>query len=270
MGFSVLMSVYEKEKPEYFLAALQSVIHQTLQPDEIVLMEDGQLTDELYQVIDTVKIEYPNLKSYPSKKNQGLGLSLKRGVSLCENELIARMDTDDIAKSNRFELQYCYMTEHAEVAALGGFMEEFSEEDKEYHKIKKMPLEMSEIRKYARYRNPLNHMTVMFRKSAVLEAGGYRHFPYLEDYDLWIRMLAKGACFHNLDTTLVMARCDNDIYGRRGGVSYCKQYLKLRRQQYDLKLLRFLEYQVAKLLTIAMTIQPKGLRKAVYRKVLRR
>lgn len=270
MGFSVLMSVYGKEKPQYLREALLSVLHQTRIPDEIVLIEDGPLTEELYQVIEEIKNEYLQLKTYQIKENVQLGRALAKGVELCEHELVARMDTDDIAVENRFEMQYGYMVEHPDVAVTGGFMEEFDEEDKEYHKIKKMPLEMSEIRKYARYRNPLNHMTVMFRKSAVLEAGGYRHFPYLEDYDLWVRMLAKGACFHNLDITLVMARCDNDIYGRRGGVSYCKQYLKLRRQQYDLKLLRFPEYQVAKLLTIAMTIQPKGLRKAVYRKVLRR
>lgn len=270
MGFSVLMSVYEKEKPEYLKEALLSVVNQTMQPDEIVLIEDGRLTDDLYRVIEEIRMQHPILKPYSSQQNEGLGLALAKGVTLCKNELVARMDTDDIASENRFEQQYTYMMEHKEVAALGGFMEEFSEEEKDYHKIKRMPLAMSDIRSYARYRNPLNHMTVMFRKSAVLAAGGYRHFPYMEDYDLWIRMLARGACFHNLDTVLVKARCNNDIYERRGGISYCKQYLKLRKQQYDLKLLNFFEYQVAKLLTVCMTVQPKGLRKAVYRKVLRR
>ena len=270
MGFSVLMSVYKGERPEYLEKALLSVVNQTMQPAEIVLVEDGKLTEELYQVIDEIQAKYSILKPYAFEKNEGLGCALKKGLVLCENELVARMDTDDIAKSNRFELQYQYMEEHREVKVLGGCLEEFNEEDASYHKVKTMPEEMTVILKYARYRNPLNHMTVMFRKSAVLEAGNYRDFPYLEDYDLWIRMLAKGTCFHNLDTVLVEARCNHDIYRRRGGREYCKRYLKLRRQQYDLKLLNFFEYQVAKLLTIGMTMQPRRIRKLVYQKVLRK
>ena len=270
MGFSVFMSVYKGERPEYLEKALFSVVNQTMQPDEIVLVEDGELTEELYQVINEIKAGYSILKPYSFEKNEGLGCALRKGLSLCENELVARMDTDDIAKSNRFELQYQYMEEHQEVEVLGGCLEEFDEEDSSYHKVKMMPEEMSSILKYAKYRNPLNHMTVMFRKSAVLEAGSYRDFPYLEDYDLWIRMLAKGTCFHNFDTVLIEVRCNNDIYRRRGGRKYCKQYLKLRRQQYDLKFLNFFEYQMAKLLTIGMTMQPKKLRKLVYRKVLRK
>lgn len=270
MGFSVLMSVYEKEKPEYLEKALLSVINQTMQPDEIVLVEDGKLTEKLYQVIDEIQIKYPILKPYPFEKNEGLGLALAKGLCLCQNELVARMDTDDIAKSNRFELQYKFMEEHTEIAVLGGCLEEFNEEDVTYHKIKRMPEEMPAIIKYARYRNPLNHMTVMFRKEAVLAAGGYHQFPYLEDYELWIRMLAKGARFQNVDTVLVEARCNPDIYDRRGGISYCKQYLQLRRKQYDLNLLNFWQYQMAKILTIGMTVQPRKLRKLVYQKFLRK
>ena len=194
MGFSVLMSVYQKEKPEYLRQALQSVMHQSLEPQEIVLMQDGKLTEELYQVIEECKNECPYLKIYEIPDNVGLGRALAKGVLLCSNELIARMDTDDIAKEDRFEIQYNYMKAHADVAVTGGFMEEFDDQDASYHSIKQMPEYMEEILKYARYRNPLNHMTVMFRKDSVLQAGNYRHFPYLEDYDLWSRMLTQGIC----------------------------------------------------------------------------
>lgn len=270
MGFSVLMSVYGKEKPQYLREALLSVLHQTRIPDEIVLIEDGPLTEELYQVIEEIKNEYLQLKTYQIKENVQLGRALAKGVELCEHELVARMDTDDIAVENRFEMQYGYMVEHPDVAVTGGFMEEFDEKDSSYHKVKTMPEQMPEIRKYAKYRNPLNHMTVMFRKETVIKAGNYRHVPFLEDYDLWNRMLAQGAVFYNIDQVLVKARTDRKLYARRGGVPYCRQYLKLRRRQRELGLLCFFEYQIAKVLTIGMTLQPTGVRKIVYQKVLRK
>lgn len=270
MGFSVLMSVYGKEKPEHLKEALHSVIHQTRKPAEIVLVEDGPLTEELYQVIEEAKEKHPAFRTFQLKENVQLGRALAKGVELCEHELVARMDTDDIAVENRFEVQYRYMMEHPNVAVTGGFMEEFSDEDKAYHKVKVMPEHMPEIRKYAKYRNPLNHMTVMFRKEAVVRAGSYRHFPFLEDYDLWSRMLGQEAEFYNIQSVLVRARTGRGIYARRGGVSYCRQYLSLRKQQRELGLLSFREYQTARLLTIGMTMQPAGLRKFVYQKILRK
>lgn len=270
MGFSVLMSVYGKEKPQYLKEALLSVLHQTRIPDEIVLIEDGPLTEELYQVIEEIKNKYLQLKTYQIKENVQLGRALAKGVELCEHELIARMDSDDIAVENRFEIQYGYMVEHPDVAVTGGFMEEFDEGDSLYHKVKTMPEQMPEIRQYAKYRNPLNHMTVMFHKEAVIKAGNYRHVPFLEDYDLWNRMLAQGAIFHNINHVLVKARTDRNLYARRGGISYCRQYLKLRRRQRELGLLGFVEYQIAKVLTIGMTLQPAGVRKILYQKILRK
>lgn len=270
MGFSVLMSVYQKEKPEYLREALQSVVHQTRMPDEIILMQDGGLTEELYQVIREFKETHTCLKTCEIPQNGGLGRALARGVEICKNELIARMDTDDVAVEDRFACQYAYMTEHPNIAVTGGFMEEFDEHDTSYHKIKTMPEHMPEIRKYARYRNPLNHMTVMFRKDSVLQVGNYRHFPYLEDYDLWSRMLAQGAQFYNIQQVLVHARTNSALYARRGGTSYCRQYLKLRKQQYKAGLLGPGEYQIAKMLTVGMTIQPAKIRKEVYQKILRK
>lgn len=270
MGFSVLMSVYQKEKPEYLRQALRSVMHQTLKPQEIVLMQDGELTEELYQVIRECRKECPYLKTYEIPDNVGLGRALAKGVLLCGNELVARMDTDDIAVEKRFEMQYRYMIEHPDIAVTGGFMEEFDEENLAYHKVKTMPEQMSEIRRYAKYRNPLNHMTVMFRKEAVIKAGNYRHFPFLEDYDLWNRMLVQGEDFYNLEEVLVKTRTNRELYGRRGGNAYCRQYLYLRRQQRAMGLLGKWDYYMAVLLTIIMTMQPTGIRKMIYQKILRK
>lgn len=267
---SVLMSVYCKEKPEYLKAAVESVVKQTLMPGEIVLVEDGPLTDELNEVIDELKNRYDIVKVVPLKENMQLGRALAEGVLNCKYELIARMDTDDLAVENRFELQFQYLEEHPEVSVLGGCIEEFDDSDENYRKVKSMPLSGEALLNYAKYRNPINHMTAMFRKSAICEVGNYRHFPFLEDYELWTRLLSKGYVFANLPQVLVRARTNLNMYGRRGGKSYCKRYLELRKKQREYGLLSWPEYQMAKVLTMVMTLQSSAMRKLVYRKALRK
>lgn len=270
MGFSVLMPVYCKETPEYLDKALESIIYQTLVPDEIVLIEDGPLTPELYKVIELKKEKFPNLKPYQLKENIQLGRALAKGILLCKNEIIARMDSDDISVKNRFEIQYNFMQEHPDIGATGGYMEEFSNTNNSYKKTKKMPQNMDAIKKYAKYRNPLNHMTVMLRKSQVLKAGNYRHFPYLEDYYLWCRMLSTGVKFYNIPHVLVKSRTSPQLYSRRGGLKYCLNYLKLRRIQRQMGILSIKEYITAICITIGMTLQPVKLRRFIYQKILRK
>lgn len=269
MAFSVLMSVYKKEHPEYLDEALKSVFAQTLMPDEVLLIEDGPLTEELERVIAEYSRQYPTLRTYRFKENVQLGRALAKGVELCSNELVARMDTDDIAVPDRFEKQYRYMQEHPEVCACGGWLEEFNDAGT-YSKIKRMPESDAELMKYARYRNPLNHMTVMFRRGTVLSAGNYEHFPLLEDYHLWNRMLAAGGEFYNLPCVLVRMRTNDGVYDRRGGRLYYEQYKKLRKEQKKAGLLNTWQYLTALALTAGMTLQPVWIRKMVYRKVLRK
>lgn len=209
------------------------------------------------------------IRTYQFEENVLLGRALQKGVVFCAHELIARMDTDDIACSERLQKQYNYMTEHEEVAVLGGYIEEFCE-DASFTNVKTIPTDFESVRNYARYRNPLNHMTVMFRKSAILDAGNYRHYPFLEDYDLWIRVLAKGYTIENLPDVLVKVRVGNELYGRRGGFGYCKRYLRLRLEQRKLGLMTWWECLIACAITIAITIIPSGARKQVYQKLLRK
>lgn len=263
------MSVYAKEKPEYLREAMDSVLHQTLMPDEIVLVKDGILTPELEQVVCEYQEKYSGLHTFQFETNVQLGRALAKGVELCQNDLVARMDTDDIAVPNRFQMQYEYMMAHPEIVALGGWMEEFNDEGT-YSKVKQMPETDEALRSYARYRNPLNHMTVMFRRQDVLEVGNYRHFPYLEDYDLWSRLLMRPGKLHNLPMVLVKMRNNNSVYERRGGFSYFKQYMSLRKVQKEIGLTSGSEYLIALLLTLGMTLQPTFLRKFVYQKILRK
>ena len=268
-GISVLMSVYKKENSVYFEKALNSVLNQTLTPDEIVIVQDGELTDELYDIIQRYKEKYSIIRTYEFKENVMLGRALEKGVILCEYEYIARMDTDDIAVKDRLENQYNYLKAHGDVSVLGGNIEEFND-DRSYIQVKKMPIGMKNIRRYGKYRNPINHMSVMFRRSAVLKSGNYRHFPYLEDYDLWIRMMANGMRFENLDKVLVYARTNDDIYKRRGGRAYYKQYKKLRLSEHRLGLTNGIEYVLSIVASFAMTMQPASFRRTIYRNLLRK
>lgn len=269
MAFSVLMSVYSGEKPGNLSKSLDSVIDQVLSPDEIVLIKDGPLSTELESVIEEKMARYSPFVIYQFEENVKLGRALAKGLELCQYELVARMDSDDVAVLDRFSVQYEYMMKNPNIVACGGWIREFST-DGNYCKTKEMPVTMVQIRKYARYRNPLNHMTVMFRKEAVLAAGNYRHYPFLEDYDLWLRMISKGNEFANLPMVLVEARTEENIYERRGGKKYCANYMKLRKQQYAMGLLKKHEYLVVVMLTLIMTLQPSFSRKYMYRKILRK
>ena len=267
---SVLMSVYIKEKPEYFKAAMDSVLAQTYPASEIMLIEDGPLTEELYEAIRFYAERYPKVnKTFAFEQNQQLGRALAKGVELCRNELVARMDTDDIAMPDRIEKQVAYMEAHPEVHVLGGAIREFNDEGTT-DRVKLMPKTQEEILAYVKNRNPLNHMTVMFRKSAILEVGNYQHFPYLEDYSLWSRMLSKNYQIRNIDDILVKARTSMALVGRRSGWAYFKDFAKLRKLQHKLGLTSVLEYMISMAGTFVVIMQPKFVKELAYKKILRK
>ena len=266
---SVLMSIYVKEKPEYLKAAMDSVLNQTYPIDEIMLIEDGPLTEELYALIHDYQSKHANIRTFAFEQNQQLGRALAKGVELCRNELVARMDTDDIAMPDRIEKQVAYMEEHPEVHVLGGAIREFNDEGTT-DRVKLMPKTQEEIVEYVKVRNPLNHMTVMFRRSAILEVGNYKHFPFLEDYSLWSRMLSKGYQIRNLDEILVRARTSMALVKRRSGWAYYKDFSKLRKFQYELGLLKPLEYVKTSIGTFVILMLPGSLKALLYKLFLRK
>ncbi|WP_173320814.1 glycosyltransferase [Streptococcus sanguinis] len=214
--FSVLMSVYQKENPDFLRKSLNSVlIEQSRKPDELVLVEDGPLTEELYQTIQDFKETFPEVKVLPLKENVGLGEALHRGVEACSYDWIARMDTDDIATPDRFQQQVDYIEQHPQLDVLGGNIIEFDTEPDQIVAEKQMPLSHEEIIKRLQRRNPFCHMTVFFKKSSVLKAGNYKSLPLVEDYYLWARMAAQGCRFANLNQVLVYARVGNGMHTRR-------------------------------------------------------
>ena len=271
MRFSVWVSVYSKEKSSFLEKALDSILNQTLKPDEVVLVKDGILTKELEEVISVEKNKFNknniDFVCVQLEKNMGLGIALQRGLEKCKYDYVARMDADDIAADTRFENQLKYMNEHKDISVLGGYIDEFSIES-EVIRTKTMPLTYKDLYKYGKYRNPLNHMTVFFRKKDVLDVGGYKPLKGLEDYYLWCRMLSNGYKIANIDKVLVHARLGN-FENRRGGFEYFKTYIKLRILQKRLKYTNLAEFVVATILTALITLSPKNLRGGLY-KVLRK
>lgn len=269
-NYSVLMSVYYKEKPEYLRQSVESLFSQTVPTDDFVLMCDGPLTDELNNVISELQQKHGDvLRVVRLEENRGLGSALNCGLHKCKNELIARMDSDDIAPTYRCELQLNKFREDPELAIIGGAIDEFEGTPFNVISHKSMPEEHEEVLRYARIRNPFNHPTVMFRRSVVLAVGGYPDNSLHEDYALWGNMLMSGVKCCNLPETLCFMRVDDGLYDRRGGWPYLRLAIKLRWQLYKSGLYTMWSFLwVVSGLTIVCLV-PNFVRKVIYKLVLR-
>ncbi len=270
MDFSVLMSVYIKENPDYLRQSLDSILNQTVLPTQIVLVEDGPLTEELDQVIAEYKEKVPFLKLVPLKENVGLGKALNIGLEQCDYPLVARMDTDDIAVSTRFaEELKAFQTDPA-LSICGCHELEFDGDVTNVISKKAVPLTHEEIYEYAKKRNPFNHPTVMYKKQAVLDAGSYQHAMGFEDYYLWARMLMNGAKGRNLDQYLLYFRTGGDMFRRRGGWKYLKSAVAVKKKIHKLGLSSYGDYLSSSMAHVAVSLMPNGLRSFVYKKFLRK
>lgn len=269
MKFSVLMSLYDKEKPEFLTECFDSLTKQTLLADEIILVLDGQINANLQQVVSDFKTQLP-LKIIALEKNIGLGQALNAGLEQCSNEWVLRMDTDDICVATRFEQQINFIQNNPTIDVLGGQIIEFEQDISHGKKSRNVPILHDDIVNYAKFRNPMNHMTVAFKKSAVLAVGSYRHAPLYEDYDLWVRLLLAGKKFANLPDVLVYARAGQTMYERRGGLDYAKYEIAMQQNFYTQGFLTMAN--VIKNLAIRLPVRllPNSLRSLIYQKLLRK
>lgn len=267
--FSVLISVYFKESPVFLRQSLDSIFNQTLPPSQVVVVKDGPLTEELDKVIKEYITKYPELEIVTLYNNQGLGKALNEGLKHCSYDLIARMDTDDISKSDRFEKQISVFKKHSEVDVVGAWIEEFEGKISNVLTVRKLPEFHSNIYEFAKFRCPINHPVVMFKKSAVMNAEGYQHFPLFEDYYLWVRMLINGATFYNIQESLLYFRASSAMFERRGGWKYIMNECRF---QYTIKKMKFISFpQFMKNVFIRSIIRiiPNSFRAALYKKIIR-
>ena len=264
--YSVLMSVYYKENPLFFKQSLDSMIFQSVSPDEIVLICDGDLTDELNSILVDYQKKYTNLFNIIRlEKNSGLGYALKLGVESCKNEYIARMDTDDISKKDRCEKELRVFLKNPEIGIVGSNIEELN--DGKIELIRKVPESDIEIKKYLKKRSPFNHSSIMFKKTEVLKAGNYRAVRFIQDYFLWVDMLCNGTIGYNIQENLVSMRVDNSFYRRRSGKEYFLIQKKLLSYMKDKKIINNLEYIIYLSFRKISSVLPNSLRKLIFKKV---
>jgi glycosyltransferase involved in cell wall biosynthesis len=262
MSFSVLMSVYIKEQPHYLVECLESLSQQTLAAPEIVLVEDGKITDELNAVIDRYSLTLP-IRRVKLEKNQGLAVALNTGLKQCAHELILRMDTDDVSLPIRFERQVLFMQQNPDISVASASIEErnFMQDENGFLKI--LPEKHADILRFAKRRSPVNHPAVIFRKSDVLNAGGYPViFP--EDYALWSRMLVQGYLFANIPEVLLYMRTGEAFIDRRG-MDFFKGEIKLLKYQKSIGFLNTGEYLGNLILRAIIRTPPKYIRKLLYK-----
>lgn len=262
--FSVLMSVYDKENPEWFRSAIESIFKQTLLPNEIVLIRDGQLTEELNSVIDEFQSVNPIFRVINNDTNLGLGLSLQKGVLACSNEIIARMDTDDLMPVDRFEKEYkCILEGKYDLVSCWSLL--FEDSIDNVVAIKKRPENHLDIVRYAKKRSPVSHPGSMFRRKAVIEAGNYQKVNLYEDYHLWVRMIYNGAVFYNIQESLYYVRTSVNQIGRRGGYKYMKNEISVFLYFYHIGFYSLLDFLSNILTHSIVRILPVCLRSFIFK-----
>lgn len=270
MAFSVLLSVYKKENADFLRASLQSVYVQTTLPDEVIVVEDGPLTPELYKVLDDFSFKSKGFKRVKLKTNSGLGIALNTGLEHCSNDIIARMDTDDIAKPDRFAKQLAVFEKNPNVGIVSSWIDEFVDAPRNVVSTRKLPQFHKEIVKYAKSRCPINHPAVMFRKSEVMAAGGYKPFPLFEDYYLWVRMLLNGTIFYNIPERLLYFRTSDDMYKRRGGLKHALDEIRFQSFMHKSGFISFPRYLLNISQRFIVRIAPNRVRALIYHKLLRK
>jgi glycosyltransferase involved in cell wall biosynthesis len=270
MKFSVLMSVYNKEKAQYLDECLKSLFVQTLKPDEIVLVEDGLIGKDLVCTIEKWKKILP-LKSVKLTTNSGLPKALNEGLKLCSHNIVARMDTDDICFDNRFEKQILFVKNNPALDVIGSQIVEYDETMRIKLGYRNVPLEHKNIIKFARFRTAFNHMTVMFKKDSVLSVGGYpEDLIKMQDFALWGKLLAKGFKTANIDEALVKVRTGENLFNRRTGLGYLMNEIKALRYVKQYGLINPFEFIIIMILKIVTRLMPLTVIKFLYKNVLRK
>ena len=268
--YSVLMTVYKNDNPAYFALALFSMLKQTYPADEIVLVKDGPIPDTLQQVIDAQLAKKAPIVQVALSTNQGLGKALNEGLKIAKNELIARMDADDISLPQRCELQVKEFEKNTQLDIVGCPVLEFVGDVEHIVGERKVPLTNSQIHAFAKRRDPFNHPTVMYKRSSVLKAGGYADYRKNQDTDLWIKMLSNRAVCMNLAKPLLYFRFDQGTYQKRKSWLNTKILLQIRYRAWKSGFNSLWDFMLVAGAQLGIYFMPIELQRWVYRKVLRK
>ncbi|HXM80321.1 MAG TPA: glycosyltransferase [Burkholderiales bacterium] len=268
--YSLLISVYLRCRPDFLNEALDSIYRQTCPPSEIVIVKDGPVTLEMDRFINMQQQKSGfRLVVIQLERNVGLGDALQAGLQRCSFPIVARMDSDDIAAPSRCEKQLRFLQLHRDVDVVGSWIAEFEHDETQIYAHRIVPTDPIDMARFAKQRNPLNHMTVMFRRASVLAAGGYVTFHGFEDYYLWIRLLLNGSRLANIPEYLVNARAGEHQILRRGGLSYALNELRFQREMLRLGFTNPLEFTVNSVMRFFIRMLPVLFRRAAYQAIRR-
>lgn len=273
MKYSVLMSVYKNDSPDYLKLALESIYEkQTRKPDEIVVVFDGPIPNKLHLVLNDFRAGKENVVFYyPQNTNKGLGEVLKIGSTYCTGDYIFRMDSDDISHPCRFEEQITYIEANPQIDVLGTDIAEFYESPKESNlRVRSCPMNHSEIVKMAKKRNPMNHVSVCIKKEALQKCGGYESWLLLEDYYLWLKMIVAGCQLSNINESLVYVRIGNGFHSKRGSKTRIAGWKHLQKYMLDNGLVNKFEAIMNMIYIRVFTYSPAIIKKHIYEKHLRK
>lgn len=257
LRYSFLMCTHSSEKSEHLSEAMESMINQSVQPDEIVIVLDGPISVELESVIKKYQESNPELLVIIKlSRNLGLGLALNEGLKMCRNDLVARMDSDDISIPHRCEEQLSEFEKDDELVIVGSYIDEFIDTPSNITSSRVVPNTHEEIVKFSKRRNPFNHPTVMFKRSKVLKLGGYKNFRRNQDLDLFIRMLSQGMKAYNVPKALLLFRANRDNAKRRKSWVKCSSYINIIYNSWKIKHSKFSDVLIISLSQLIIFIMP--------------
>lgn len=267
-NYSVLCSVYIKENPEFLKRSIDSIVNQTIPTNDFVIVKDGPLTSELENVLSSYAAKYPFIHICGYETNRGLGAALNYGLKVCQNELVARMDTDDISLPERCEKELMAFNNNQEISIVGSDIQLFSVSENDLGGIKRMPRTSEEIYKYGRRRNPFNHPTVMYKKSVIQRYGGYNETVRGEDFALFTKMLRMGEKGINIPEVLLYYRSNPQQISRRTSWKESKTVIGVVKENYRAGYSRLIDLIAVFFLQVAGLLIPKRFVSVIYRKFL--
>lgn len=269
--YSVLMSVYINDRATFVKKSIDSMLNQTIKPEQYVIVEDGELEEETEKIIDNYKKKYPDLfEIVKIEDNMGLANAMNMGIEHCRNELIARMDADDISLPNRCEEELGMFEKYENLSVCGCNIKEFDGEETNIKRLRVVPENYEDIVKFFRKRQPFNHPTVMMKKSVVQECGCYVNLRRKEDFDLFSRIVTSGYYVRNIAEPLYLYRADENNYKRRKSKENMKSAIYVYKKHWKRKGCSLFDFLIISLAEIVFLILPNKFMKIVSNKVLRK
>ncbi|MBO5280286.1 MAG: glycosyltransferase [Clostridia bacterium] len=269
MNYSILTTLYKNDSPEYLKQSIDSMLEQTVLTDDYVIVADGPLTPELDSVLASYAGQYPFINLVRLPENGGLGVALREGLKHCKNELVARLDADDLSMPERCEMQLSLFEKEDDLAMVGSDMLEFADDPNVISDRKKMPTEPDEIYRYGKRRNPFNHSSVMYKKSVIESVGSYSTMRRSQDVELWSKLLYAGHKCRNIGIPLIKFRCGDTRVKRKKKWSNVKSDLKIFRNNYKMGYAGFFDYMYVCITQIGFFILPSKLAGYLYMKLFR-